>query len=500
LSMIVSTVSRASIGFSCPLGIGRWSPLIALVFVALATIATSGLGQAPLDPLASETTPRVSDSEDTESSPSKVDVNPIARDDEIENRLLRILKATQWFRESRVTVQEGVVFLAGQTADQRYKEWAANLARNVQDVVAVVNQIEVDDPSIWDMSTVQAELSRMSRSLVRAIPVLAFSVIVLALAGFLARFISRGASELLRGPIETEFLRSVAANGIGMVLFILAIYLVLQVAGLTRLALTLAGGTGLIGLALGIAFKDITENFLASLYLSLRKPFEIGDLIEVTGVLGYVQRVTSRTTILMTLEGNHVQIPNAIIFKNTLRNFTSNPLRRVDFLLGLDYEASIGEAQTLAMQVLRDHPAVLNEPAPWVLVDAVEPGKVNLRIYFWLDGIEHSWLKVRSAVLRLLKRAFESEGINLAAGPPPSFFAPIEPTRPESETGLETEKPPIPTNDRLRPAEPMVSPAEDGLVNEAAEIEVQARSSRLPEAGANLISTAATGSTTENQA
>jgi len=80
---------------------------------------------------------------------------------------------------------------------------------------------------------------------------------------------------------------------------------------MTQVALTLAGGTGLLGLALGIAFREITENFLASIYLSIQKPFEVGDLVEVTGLLGYVQRVTARTTILMTLDGNHVQIPNA---------------------------------------------------------------------------------------------------------------------------------------------------------------------------------------------
>ena len=75
-----------------------------------------------------------------------------------------------------------------------------------------------------------------------------------------------------------------------MVIFLLALYLVLQVAGLTRLALTLAGGTGVVGLALGIAFKDITENLLASIYLSIQKPFEVGDLVQVDGALGYVQR------------------------------------------------------------------------------------------------------------------------------------------------------------------------------------------------------------------
>ncbi|MEO8605059.1 MAG: mechanosensitive ion channel domain-containing protein, partial [bacterium] len=70
----------------------------------------------------------------------------------------------------------------------------------------------------------------------------------------------------------------------------------------------MVGGTGLIGLAVGIAFRDITENFLASIFLSMQRPFETGDLVEVTGVTGYVQQLNVRTTILMTLDGNLVQI------------------------------------------------------------------------------------------------------------------------------------------------------------------------------------------------
>ena len=83
------------------------------------------------------------------------------------------------------------------------------------------------------------------------------------------------------------------------------------------------GGTGLIGLAVGIAFRDITENFLASILLSMQRPFETGDMVEITGVTGLVQQRNVRTTILMTLDGNLVQVPNASVCKNSFRNFIS---------------------------------------------------------------------------------------------------------------------------------------------------------------------------------
>jgi small conductance mechanosensitive channel len=79
----------------------------------------------------------------------------------------------------------------------------------------------------------------------------------------------------------SQLLREVLARAGGMLVMLAGLYLVLRIAGLTQLALTVVGGTGLIGLVLGIAFRDITENFLASLFLSLQQPFREGDLVEV---------------------------------------------------------------------------------------------------------------------------------------------------------------------------------------------------------------------------
>ena len=97
----------------------------------------------------------------------------------------------------------------------------------------------------------------------------------------------------------------------------------LQLAGLTRLAVTVLGGTGLFGIIVGFAFRDIAENFLASVLLSVRNPFSTGDLIEVAGNTGIVQNLNVRSTVLLTLAGNYVQIPNANVYKSTITNFSA---------------------------------------------------------------------------------------------------------------------------------------------------------------------------------
>lgn len=351
--------------------------------------------------------------EDLAPAAAKVDIKPVARDEEIRLRLQSVLDATGWFIESKVEVREGVVFFNGRAETDELKKWAGDLARNTQDVVAVANRMEVQEPSVWDFSAAWGGLHVLWRDFIRSLPFFFFGLIILTLSAGAGVLATKGSRKFLRRNVRAILLRNVIARGIGTLVFLFGVYIILRVSGLTQLALTVVGGTGLIGLAVGIAFRDITENFLASIFLSMQKPFKTGDLVEVIGVTGYVQQLNVRTTILMTLDGNVVQIPNASVYKNSLRNFTTNANRREDFVVGIGYDDAINEAQEIARKVLADHPAVLDDPEPSVLADNLGTSTVNLRVYFWLNGQEHSWLKVRSSVIRLVKLAFQQHGISM---------------------------------------------------------------------------------------
>jgi len=281
--------------------------------------------------------------------------------------------------------------------------------------------------------------------------------------------------------------------------FLCGAYLILRVFGLTQLALTVVGGTGLIGLVVGIAFRGITENFLASIFLSMQRPFETGDLVEVTGVTGYVQQLNVRTTILMTLDGNLVQIPNATVYKSNLRNFTSNTNRREDFIIGIGYADLITEAQEIARKVLADHPAVLNDPEPSVLVDSLSPATVNLRVYFWLNGREYSWLKVRSSVIRLVKRAYQEHGIStpdeareviFPKGIPVTLLDRTPRAASTAEPGTQR-----PADVPLEELDVVSTKAEAGLYSEAVVIEEQARHAQPLKDVENLLPVAPQTST-----
>jgi small-conductance mechanosensitive channel len=417
-------------------------------------------------------------------APATVEVQPTANDQAIARRLQRILLATGWFHEPTVRVREGVVSLHGATENEQYQQWAADLAQNTRDVVAVVNKIRVEQPAVWDLRPAWNGLNDLWRDLIYNLPFIAFSLLILLIFFGLAAATVRLLRPLLERRIPVPLLRNVIARATGLLLVLFGLYVVLRVSGLSRLALSVVGGTGILGLIIGIAFRDITENFLASILLSVQRPFRTGDLVEVTGILGYVQQLNVRTTVLMTLAGNHVQIPNATVYKSTINNYTSNPNRREDLTIGVGYDVSLPEAQELALQVLSEHPAVLEDPEPWVLVDGLGPATVDLRIYFWMDGSRHSWLKVRSSIIRLIKRAFQDRGITMPDVAREIVFprgVPVHIINEQAETGPSKARVPS-----LEPEAPLLK-AEAGLDTEAKQIEEQSRRSRSPEEAPELI-------------
>jgi small-conductance mechanosensitive channel len=420
-------------------------------------------------------------------APKSVDVRPEAQDAAITDRLQAILMATDWFEDVTVRTREGVVFLSGRCESEQRKQWAGTLARNTEDVVAVVNHMTVREAPLWDFSPALASLRGLARSTVLKLPGAGFALIVLLITWLLGRLVRTAIEHLARSRVQNGLLRRALARAGSLLVMLIGVYVVLYVSGLTRLAVSVLGGTGLIGLVLGIAFRDISENFLASIFLSVQQPFRVDDLVELAGTTGYVQRTTYRVTVLMTLDGNQVQVPNATVYKSVIRNFSTSPTRREDFTVGIGYDESISAAQEIAQRVLCEHSAVLKEPEPWVLVDSLGSATINLRIYFWLDGSEHSWLKVRSSVIRLVKRAFQSEGISMPDEAREIVFPRGVPVHMLQSMAAQTLDDEDPRRVCEGESQEPISAAEGHLRSEAADLKQQGQKARPADGSANLL-------------
>lgn len=445
----------------------------ALASPAIAQIATEPQAQAENDAPVSES----------------IDIEATAADESISDRLQSILQATSWFDTIEVRTESGVVFLEGSASEDEHRRWAGNLTRNTEGVTAVVNNIELRAASPWDLGPTLQQIRELGAAVFRSLPLLLIGGLMLALTWFVSRWVLRGSSGALTRRVRSRLLRDVLSRAFATLVFIIGLYVVLRISGLTGLAVTIVGGTGLLGLAIGFAFRDIAENFLASILISIQRPFAMGDLISVDGHEGFVQRVNTRATLIMTRDGNHVQVPNAIIYKQTITNFTANPRARENFGVGIGYDDRIADAQTVALRILREHPAVLDDPEPLVLVEKLAAATVNLRLYFWVDIETYNQLKVRSALLRMTKSAFDEAGISMPDEAREVVFpAGVPVTMQEQHATDDTKaRQAKKATDAKKADSDMSHQAEGDLLSDDEDLERQARESRLPEGGTNLL-------------
>ena len=155
-----------------------------------------------------------------------------------------------------------------------------------------------------------------------AVAVLAFGVVVVI--GF---FIARREQPWDK-LAPNAFIADIYRQLIRLAFIMIALVVALDILGATALLSTILGAAGIIGLAIGFAVRDTVENFLSSVMLSIRQPFRPNDTVEIGGDTGKVIRLTSRATILLSFEGNHIRIPNATVFKSRIINYSRNPSRR----------------------------------------------------------------------------------------------------------------------------------------------------------------------------
>lgn len=452
--------------------------VVVTMFLLAALASSLANSTRAQDPPPATPTPATTDAEPVNAA-RQVDVQPFARDGEIADRLTRILDSTQWFVEPRVAVENGVVFLRGKTTSENYKKWAGTLAQQTQDVAVVVNQLEVIEGPLLDFSPAWEELRNIGRWSIQKSPLFAAGAIVLVAGWFSMHGMRRFAYHYLWRRQPNELLRDALSRLMAVPVLLLAIYFAFQIAGLTRLAATILGGTGLIGLVIGIAFRDITENFLASMLISSQNPFRVGDVITIDGKTGVVQKVTVRGTMLLSYDGTSIQIPNSIVYKSIVFNRSVNPLTRQETLLTLPPASDIQAVQDAVLEALKKHPAVVSDPEPLMLVEKLGPFSLDVRVLFWFDGQKHSPQKVLSSVLRSIRAALDRQRQPAMSGVGVIPRGDLSPHRAPQTVDNGASQPH--KRERIRTA------AEGSLASETPELQAQAERAERPEEGPNLL-------------
>lgn len=198
----------------------------------------------------------------------------------------------------------------------------------------------------------------------------------------------------------------------GVVLLGALIALVIAIPGFTPGQLISV--LGISSVAIGFAFRDILQNFLAGILILINEPFRIGDQIVVGELEGTVEEVQTRATLIRTYDGRRVVIPNSSLFVNSVVVNTAYPVRRIEYDVGVGYGDDLEHVKRVIRAALADAPGVLPEPAPDVLVWEFAPSSVNVRVRWWIEPPKQFELvTARDAVLHRVKDALTAAGVDL---------------------------------------------------------------------------------------
>ena len=332
-------------------------------------------------------------------------------DRRIAERIAGIFAELPAFGAIEVEVNEGVVSLSGTVPKPDDIARAEAIVNRVAGVVTVENGLE-RDLSLSAGSAGILTLADRWNSLVRMLPLIGMALGVWLAIAFLGYLIA-GLGRLWHRFAPNSFLAELIASAIRFGFTIVGLVIALDMIGATALLGAVLGGAGVIGIALGFAMRDTIENYVASLLLSLRQPFRANDWVQIDTYEGRVIRLTSRATVLMTLDGNHLRIPNGQVFKAVIVNFTRNPQRRFHFDLGVDADDDARAARQLGRDTLAGLEFVLSDPPPEARIIEVGDSNVVIRFLGWVDQRDTDWWKAQSQAIPAVKGALEDAGFGL---------------------------------------------------------------------------------------
>ncbi len=265
----------------------------------------------------------------------------------------------------------------------------------------------------FDIGPAWEKINAIINGAIATLPNLILAIVVFAFALMLSRWAKR--------LIIRFYGKRQRHQNLGIVLGRLTQWLVISFTLLVTLSIVLPSFhardliqiLGISGVAIGFAFRDILQNFLAGILLLLAQPFKLGDEISVSNYEGVVQEIQTRATLIKTYDGYLVVIPNATIYTQSVKIFNAYDVRRTAIDIGIGYGDDIDEARRLIVEALSEVEGVLSDPPPSVVATTFADSSVTLRARWWTGSRRADMMRVRDRVIPAVRRKLGENGIDL---------------------------------------------------------------------------------------
>ena len=289
------------------------------------------------------------------------------------------------------------------------------------------------------IGTLRDQLQDMGRGFVEALPSIAIALVILFVTWIVARFAIR-ISDMIVGRTEIRAsLKNLIDTLVKLGIWLIGLFIAAVVVMPDLTPASLLAGLGIGAVAIGFAFQDIFENFLAGVLIMVREKMRIGDIIECEGITGKVEHITLRETHVRKLSGELTVVPNSILFKNPVEIFTDVDQRRHEVVVGVSYDTQLDHAADVIRRAVEDVDDVLASKGVDIFAQEFNSSSVDFLVRWWAGSTPRAGWESKDKVVRAIKAALDEASIEI---PFPYVTHTFKETVPVSQLGDTTKKTP----------------------------------------------------------
>ncbi|MEQ8742582.1 mechanosensitive ion channel [Parasphingorhabdus sp.] len=258
-----------------------------------------------------------------------------------------------------------------------------------------------------------AQLHSMWEGIISLLPSLVIAILFLVLTWIVARFATKIADRLTAKTAMRPSLRELVETLVRIAIWTVGLLIALTILLPDLTPGSLIAGLGVGTVAIGFAFQDIFENFLAGILIMIREKMRIGDYIRCEGIEGKVEQIMLRETHIRKMSNELTIVPNSILFKNPVEILTDQQRRRHEIVVGVAYDTDLEQARSVIRTALETSEVTDDQKPVDVFACEFNASSIDFRLRWWAGSAQRDMHDSRDIVVRSVKRALDKAGIEI---------------------------------------------------------------------------------------
>jgi len=247
--------------------------------------------------------------------------------------------------------------------------------------------VEISIMEKW-IDLITSKLISWATGFFKLIPNIVLAALVFVFFFFAAKYLRRIFNKLLLRLSNQPSISGLFSSILYIFILFVGLFVALDLLHLEKTISSLLAGAGIIGLALGFAFQDLTANFISGVFIIFRKPFEVGNIVDTNGFIGTIEEIQLRSTTIRTFQGLHIMLPNKDIFQKPITNYSRSEERRVDISLDLPSNTNVDEIENAIHKNLTDIPKINSDKKIEIFYTDYTGDKLKLEVRCWVNNTE----------------------------------------------------------------------------------------------------------------